>query len=140
VIAAAAARGPLSYDTQATSIPGQPESPPKLRVIPATLCPVGIEPRRIRLQWVLPANFPLTAADRMIAGRGSSGTAWDDRVERQVRRGTGRKEGVQVPYDEGGASHIDPESCVPDREVWGEALTGETMGQVLSHVTKPVRC
>jgi hypothetical protein len=46
---------------------------------------------------------------------------------------------VQVPYDEGGASHIDPESCVPDREVRGEALTGGTVGQVLSHVTKVVR-
>ena len=57
----------------------------------------------------------------------------------QVRRETGRKERVQVPYDEGGASHIGPESCVSDREVWGEALTGEAVGQVLSHVTKPVR-
>jgi hypothetical protein len=28
---------------------------------------------------------------------------------------------------------------VSDREVWGEALTGEAVGQVLSHVTKPVR-
>ena len=46
---------------------------------------------------------------------------------------------MQVPYDEGRASHIGLESCVSDREVWGEALTGETMGQVLSHVTKPVR-
>jgi hypothetical protein len=46
---------------------------------------------------------------------------------------------VKVPYDEGGVSHIGPESCVSDREVWGEALTGEAMGQVLSHVTKAVR-
>ena len=29
-----------------------------------------------------------------------------------------------------------PSSCASDREVWGEALTGEAMGQVLSHVTK----
>ena len=56
-----------------------------------------------------------------------------------MRRETGRKERVQVPYDEGEANHIDPESCVSDREVWGEALTGEAMGQVLSHVTKQVR-
>jgi hypothetical protein len=61
------------------------------------------------------------------------------RVFTRVRRETGRKERVQVPYDEGGASHIGPASCVSDREVWGEALTGEAMGQVLSHVTKPVR-
>jgi hypothetical protein len=39
----------------------------------------------------------------------------------------------------GRASHIGPESCVSDREVWGEALTGEAMGQALSHVTKLVR-
>jgi hypothetical protein len=61
------------------------------------------------------------------------------RVFTRVRRETGRKERVQVPYDEGGASHIGPESCVSDCEVWGEALTGEAMGQVLSHVTKLVR-
>jgi hypothetical protein len=57
----------------------------------------------------------------------------------QVRRETGGKERVQVPYDEGRANHIGPESCVSDREVWGEALTGEAVGQVLSHVTKQVR-
>ena len=39
----------------------------------------------------------------------------------------------------GRASHIGPESCVSRREVWGEALTGVLVGQVLSHVTKPVR-
>ena len=49
------------------------------------------------------------------------------------------KERVKVPYDEGGASHIGPESCASDREVRGEALTGEAMGQVLSHVTRTVR-
>jgi hypothetical protein len=63
----------------------------------------------------------------------------DNRVFTQVRRETGRKERVQVPYDEGRANHIGPESCVSDREVWGEALTGEAMGQVFSHVTKLVR-
>jgi hypothetical protein len=46
---------------------------------------------------------------------------------------------VKVPYDEGRASHIGPESCVSGREAWGEALTGETVGQALSHVTKTVR-
>ena len=40
---------------------------------------------------------------------------------------------MKVSYDEGLASHIDPESCVYNRkEVTGEALTGERMGQVLS--------
>lgn len=56
-----------------------------------------------------------------------------------MRRETGRKERVEVPYDEGRASHIGPESCVSHREVWGEALTGEPVGQVLSHVTNTVR-
>jgi len=57
----------------------------------------------------------------------------------RVRRETGGKERVQVPYDEGRANHIGPESCVAHREVWGEALTGEAMGQALSHVTISVR-
>jgi hypothetical protein len=39
----------------------------------------------------------------------------------------------------GVANPIGPESCVSHREVWGEALTGVLVGQVLSHVTKPVR-
>ena len=32
---------------------------------------------------------------------------------------------MRVPYDEGLASHIGPESCVDVREDVGEALTGE---------------
>jgi hypothetical protein len=39
---------------------------------------------------------------------------------------------VQVPYDEGVATHIDPESCAVAREGLGEALTGERIGQPLS--------
>jgi hypothetical protein len=64
---------------------------------------------------------------------------WRETALTRVRRETGGKERVQVPYDEGGADHIGPGSCVSDREVWGEALTGEAMGQVLSHVTLSVR-
>jgi hypothetical protein len=39
---------------------------------------------------------------------------------------------VQVPYDEGVAIHIGPESCAVAREGHGEALTGECTGQPLS--------
>ena len=39
---------------------------------------------------------------------------------------------MQVPYDEGVASHIGPESCAVAREGLGEALTGECTGQPLS--------
>jgi hypothetical protein len=39
---------------------------------------------------------------------------------------------VQVPYDEGVANHIGPESCAVAREGLGEALTGERIGQPLS--------
>jgi hypothetical protein len=39
---------------------------------------------------------------------------------------------VKVHYDEGVASHIDPESCAAAREDRGEALTGERIGQPLS--------
>ena len=34
-----------------------------------------------------------------------------------------------VPYDEGVANHIGPESCAVRREVHGEALTGVRIGQ-----------
>ena len=39
---------------------------------------------------------------------------------------------MQVPYDEGVANHIGPESCAVAREGHGEALTGECIGQPLS--------
>ena len=39
---------------------------------------------------------------------------------------------MKVPYDEGLASHIGPESCAGDREGAGEALTGESAGRALS--------
>ncbi len=39
---------------------------------------------------------------------------------------------MQVPYDEGVAIHIGPESCAVAREGIGEALTGGCIGQPLS--------
>jgi len=39
---------------------------------------------------------------------------------------------VRVLCSEGIADHTGPESCVVHREVQGEALTGETVGQPLS--------
>ena len=39
---------------------------------------------------------------------------------------------MQVPHDEGVATHISPESCAVAREGNGEALTGEHTGQPLS--------
>jgi RNA-directed DNA polymerase len=39
---------------------------------------------------------------------------------------------MKESYDEGPASHIDPESCVDGRETDGEALTGAHAGQVSS--------
>ena len=39
---------------------------------------------------------------------------------------------MQVPYDEGVAIRIDPESCAVAREGFGEALTGGRIGQPLS--------
>ena len=46
---------------------------------------------------------------------------------------------MKVPYDEGIASHIGPESCVGDREGAGEALTGESAGRVLSRESNFLR-
>ena len=39
---------------------------------------------------------------------------------------------MKVPYDEGKASRIGPESCADVRKEIGEALTGERAGRVLS--------
>jgi hypothetical protein len=39
----------------------------------------------------------------------------------------------------GRANHLGPESCATRREARGEALTGVSVGQVLSPVTKSVR-
>jgi hypothetical protein len=39
---------------------------------------------------------------------------------------------MEESYGEGLATHIGPESCAVDREVGGEALTGESAGRVLS--------
>jgi hypothetical protein len=39
---------------------------------------------------------------------------------------------MKVSYDEGPASHVGPESCVDDRKVGGEALTGEVWAGLLS--------
>ncbi len=48
------------------------------------------------------------------------------------RRTTNRRWRVQVPYDEGVAIHIGPESCAASREAVREALTGVHIGQPLS--------
>ena len=41
---------------------------------------------------------------------------------------------MKESYDEGVASHIDPESCAEDRKVLSEALTGARAGRVWSRV------
>jgi hypothetical protein len=43
---------------------------------------------------------------------------------------------VRVPYSEGVANHTDPLSCVGHREVPGEALAGESMGQPSSRESR----
>jgi transposase len=52
-----------------------------------------------------------------------------------VRRITDGRQRVKVPYDEGVANHIGPESCTGGREVVREALTGVRVGQPLSDET-----
>jgi len=55
------------------------------------------------------------------------------------RRETDERQRVQVPYDEGVANHIAPESCAGGREAEREALTGVRVGQPLSGVRLPYR-
>jgi hypothetical protein len=61
------------------------------------------------------------------------------RRDRWVRRETGMRQRVEVPYDEDLANHIVPESCGRHREVSFEALTGVLVGQLLSDETLPFR-
>jgi hypothetical protein len=56
-----------------------------------------------------------------------------------VRQVTDRRRRVQVPYDEGVANHIGPESCADGREAAREALTGVRVGQPLSGVRLHIR-
>ena len=46
---------------------------------------------------------------------------------------------MRVPYGEGVANHTDPLSCVGHREVSGEALAGESIGQPLSRESRFTR-
>ena len=46
---------------------------------------------------------------------------------------------MRVPYSEGVANHTDPLSCVGHREVSGEALAGESIGQPLSRESRFTR-
>ena len=55
-----------------------------------------------------------------------------DGGEQLVRRETGEEESVKVRYDEGVATHIDPEPCIVVREGRGEASAGAHTGQPLS--------
>ena len=43
---------------------------------------------------------------------------------------------MRVPHSEGVANHTDPLSCVGHREVSGEALAGESIGQPLSRESR----
>src|SRR3954454_13540332 len=56
-----------------------------------------------------------------------------------VRRETGRRQEVQVLRDEGVATHIGPEPCVPAREGRGEASAGVCVGQPSSGDSNTVR-
>ena len=46
---------------------------------------------------------------------------------------------MRVPHSEGVANHTDPLSCVGHREVSGEALAGESIGQPLSRESRFTR-
>jgi len=102
----------------------------------AVLAPTRIQ-KFLTVHGVAPPCLVLRGAGGWRPGRWR--TRKQARISTQVRRETGRRQGVQVPNDEGGANHIGPKSCVTIREGRGEALTGEPAGQPLSHVTNAVR-
>jgi transposase len=82
---------------------------------------------RGRFIWPTPSDgvIAITAAQ---LGYMLEGIDW-------VRRITDGRQRVKVPYDEGVANHIGPESCTGGREAVREALTGVRVGQPLSDET-----
>ncbi len=86
---------------------------------------------RGRFIWPSPADGVVAISAAQLAYM-LDGIDWE-------RRETGERQRVQVPYDEGVANHIGPESCVDGREAEREALTGARVGQPLSGVRLPIR-
>jgi transposase len=84
-----------------------------------------------RFVWPSPADGVVAISAAQLAYM-LDGLDWE-------RRETGERRRVQVPYDEGVANHIGPESCAGSREAVREALTGVRVGQPLSGVRLPVR-
>src|ERR1700744_2686314 len=79
---------------------------------------------RGRFLWPSPADGVVTISSAQL-GYLLEGIDWE-------RRETDERQRVQVPYDEGIAIRIDPESCAGGREAACEALTGARVGQPLS--------
>ena len=77
-----------------------------------------------RFLWPSPADGTVAISAAQLAYM-LDGIDWE-------RRETGERQRVQVPYDEGVANHIGPESCAGGREAAREALTGVHVGQPLS--------
>jgi hypothetical protein len=86
---------------------------------------------RGRFMWPSPADGVVTISWAQL-GYLLEGIDW-------VRRETDERQRVQVPYDEGVAFHIGPESCAGGREAAREALAGVRVGQPVSGVTLPIR-
>ena len=84
-----------------------------------------------RFVWPSPADGTLAISAAQLAYM-LDGIDWE-------RRETGERQRVKVPYDEGVANHIGPESCAGGREAEREALTGVRVGQPLSGVRLPIR-
>ena len=86
---------------------------------------------RGRFIWPSPAGGTVAITSAQLAYM-LDGIDWE-------RRETDERQRVQVPYDEGVANHIGPESCAGGREAEREALTGVRVGQPLSGVRLPIR-
>jgi transposase len=84
-----------------------------------------------RFVWPSPADGKVVITPAQL-GMLLEGIDWE-------RRETDERQRVQVPYDEGVANHIAPESCTGGREAEREALTGVRVGQPLSGVRLPYR-
>jgi transposase len=86
---------------------------------------------RGRFIWPSPADGSVAITAAQLAYM-LDGIDWE-------RRETDERQRVQVPYEEGIANHIGPESCTGGREAAREALTGVRVGQPLSGVRLLIR-
>ena len=89
---------------------------------------MSMHPRFVLLVRTRSSVYPETSGALTMSARRQSGRQRGKQAEGPSAGKTGREQGMKESYIKGVANHDDPESCVGDREVVGEALTGARAG------------